>query len=452
MKIVHVPHSYFPDLPFGGVEVYVRSLACTLLQRNIESLICAPGASCADYLHDGMRVRRFTGHARATLDDWYGDGDPVAAAAFGRILEIEKPDVVHLHGLTAAVSLRLAACVKALGLPLVFTYHAALTSCLTGGLVRWGRSTCDGEMETKRCAGCSLHNLGMPRPAASMIGRVPPRFGRFVRGLNVRSRISTALQMSELVERRLSVVRRFLGLADAIVAPSEWVGPVLRANGIDPARIRTCRHAVATPLPRVRRLPGSSPDRALRIAIVARLHPCKGLHVLVEALSLARDLDVSLDVFAGSQPDESAYAKRMSSRIQADPRIHLRPPIENDDVVDTLAGYDVLAVPSQWMETGPLTVLEGFAAGIPVLGSDLGGVSERVAHGVDGLLVPPRDARAWAGALRRLSQEAGLLQRLTRGVRPPPPTESLAAAMDSLYRELAPRAPYPRRIEHAYVA
>ena len=58
-----------------------------------------------------------------------------------------------------------------------------------------------------------------------------------------------------------------------------------------------------------------------------------------------------------------------------------------------LSRIDVLAVPSQWLETGPLVVLEAFAAGTPVIGSDLGGIRELVSDGRDGLLVPHDDVR-----------------------------------------------------------
>ncbi len=60
-------------------------------------------------------------------------------------------------------------------------------------------------------------------------------------------------------------------------------------------------------------------------------------------------------------------------------------------MVDTLASYDATVVPSQWLETGPLIVLESFAAGTPVIGSNLGGVAELVSHDRDGWLVPHAD-------------------------------------------------------------
>ncbi len=71
--------------------------------------------------------------------------------------------------------------------------------------------------------------------------------------------------------------------------------------------------------------------------------------------------------------------------------------------------YDVLAVPSQWLETGPLVVMEAFAAGVPVLGSNLGGIGELVTSGVDGLLVEPASIVAWRTALEALCRDRELL-------------------------------------------
>jgi glycosyltransferase involved in cell wall biosynthesis len=111
--------------------------------------------------------------------------------------------------------------------------------------------------------------------------------------------------------------------------------------------------------------------------------------------------------------------------------------VPHADVVDMLAGYDAVAVPSQLMETGPLVVLEAFAAGIPVIGSRLGGIAATVRPGVDGYLVEPFDAPdAWARVLTDFARNPGALRRLKAGVRPPRATAAVADDMVSLYRRI----------------
>jgi len=59
----------------------------------------------------------------------------------------------------------------------------------------------------------------------------------------------------------------------------------------------------------------------------------------------------------------------------------------------------VLAVPSRWYENQPMIVLESFGCGVPVVGTELGGLPELIDPGVDGALVPENDPAALAAAL-----------------------------------------------------
>ena len=43
-------------------------------------------------------------------------------------------------------------------------------------------------------------------------------------------------------------------------------------------------------------------------------------------------------------------------------------------------------IPSEWYENGPISLLESFASGKPVIGSDVGGIPEHISHGIDGLI------------------------------------------------------------------
>jgi glycosyltransferase involved in cell wall biosynthesis len=112
--------------------------------------------------------------------------------------------------------------------------------------------------------------------------------------------------------------------------------------------------------------------------------------------------------------------------------------VPSSAVIATLQGASALVVPSAWFETGPLVVLEAFAAGIPVVGSGFGGIAEWVTDGVDGLLVPDLKAESWAKALTRLVNEPGLLDRLTAGVKPPRSMRAVAEEVLAVYQELLP--------------
>src|SRR5262245_18469427 len=122
-----------------------------------------------------------------------------------------------------------------------------------------------------------------------------------------------------------------------------------------------------------------------------------------------------------------------------DRRISLHPPIPHESVIPTIARYDLVAIPSQWMETGPLVALEAFAAGVPVVGSALGGLADKIQDGVNGLLVRPYDSvHAWTAALDRCRRDRELVARLVRGISRPKSMDDVAVEMASVYSTLAP--------------
>jgi glycosyltransferase involved in cell wall biosynthesis len=127
------------------------------------------------------------------------------------------------------------------------------------------------------------------------------------------------------------------------------------------------------------------------------------------------------------------YQANLVRRAADDSRISFLPALPQEEVVDRLAEYDALAVPSQWMETGPLVVYDAFAAGIPVIGADRGGIAELVEHERDGLLVDASSVAAWAAALHRLARDRELLERLRAGIRPPRTMAAVAREMRKLY-------------------
>jgi glycosyltransferase involved in cell wall biosynthesis len=91
------------------------------------------------------------------------------------------------------------------------------------------------------------------------------------------------------------------------------------------------------------------------------------------------------------------------------------------------------------LETGPLVALEAFAAGVPVLGANLGGIAELVRDGVDGILVAPDDPVAWATTIRQLADNRQVIGVLRTGIAPPRTMDGPADDMAKLYAVILPR-------------
>lgn len=150
--------------------------------------------------------------------------------------------------------------------------------------------------------------------------------------------------------------------------------------------------------------------RPRRIAWVNRLDPQKGFRVMVEAFGrIARELpDVEL-VVAGDGVDRGAIAA-LDAAIA--PRVRMLGTVPHDRLPAHLWGADVLASPAIGQESFGIVLVEGMAAGLPVIATDIPGYREVVRDGVEGLLVPPADPGALADALRRVLTDSPLAGRL----------------------------------------
>jgi glycosyltransferase involved in cell wall biosynthesis len=439
VKILHIPYGYFPDPP-GGTEIYVASLARELAARGADCVIAAPATEreASSSVVDGIRVHRVPVTAgERSLASLYGEGDESFRNAMLALVAAEAPDVVHLHAYTTAISGTLAQSLRAAGYPIVATYHTPTVTCQRGTLLRFGRVVCDGRMIAGRCAACVVQSHGMPRPIADVVGHLPTLVGRTIQRAGLRGGGWTALQMSELMRIRHEDTRRFLGAAHVIVAPAPWVRALLIANGVDPAKIALSLHGLAVeqapPLTQRELTPA---DRPLRMVMLGRVDPTKGIDLLLRAMALEPTLQVELDVY-GSVQREDAYVAAVRDRVARDRRVRLLSAVRPEDVVQTVAAYDVMLVPSQVVETGPLVVLDAHAAGVPVIGSSLGGIADRVRDDVDGQLVAHGSVAGWAAALRRVAGDRSILDRWRRSIPALRTMKDVADEMFGIYQKLA---------------
>lgn len=432
MKVLNVTFSYAPD-PIGGTEVYVADVCRELEAGGVKTVIAAPGDDAASYLLDGLHVQRFPFQSKPdSLDAMYGRGDVLAADAFEAVLDAEQPDIVHQHALTPACSGELVARAQARNLPVVFTYHTPTVSCQRGTMVRWGSEVCDGRLDVRQCTACTLHGLGLSRTVSRMVASAPEAVGDAIASAGLSGGGWTALRMSGLMKHRHDEIRRVLTSVDRVVVLAAWVGDLLRGNGLPEHRLVRAPHGVA----RVARAPRTAWDaKYVRVAHLGRLDANKGTRLLIEALLTIPDARVTLDIFGITQTDaDRQELENIRALTAGDGRIRFLPPLDHAAITTHLAGFDAVAVPSQLLETGPLVVLEAFAAGVPVIGSALGGIAEHIKHGIDGWLVEPyHSVDAWRSVLRQCADEPQFLQALREGIAPPRSIAEAAADMHDLY-------------------
>lgn len=431
MKVLHLAFTYYPDPP-GGTEVYVEGLVRQLADLGITSVVAAPSERNEDECYEsrGHRVYRYPAPAVKDLRAIFGEGSPEATASVARIIATEAPDIVHMHALTHGVPALIAGHVRTVGVAVVYTYHTPTATCQRGTLMRYGVTPCDGRVLVTRCSAClaQQHGAGATSWAFAL---VPPPVGRVLKRLGLRGKPWNALRLTELMTVRKQAVAELFTNATTVVAVSEWVRELLLRNKLPSEKIVLSRQGTEAEVQP--REGGVRPPGPLRMVMLGRMDPVKGLGLLLDALALVPDLGCELDVYAVTQKVPGAAEREMRERVARDPRVRIRPPFPSTEAAQVIGKYDVLLVPSQWMETGPLVVLEAFAAGVPVVGSRLGGVTERVRHGVDGLLVDHHDPAAWAAVFSELAARPERLAQLAQGIASPKRMREVALEMQAVY-------------------
>ncbi|PWU47552.1 glycosyl transferase [Micromonospora globispora] len=142
-----------------------------------------------------------------------------------------------------------------------------------------------------------------------------------------------------------------------------------------------------------------------RIITVGRMVERKGFLEVVRAMPAVPDAEC---VVVGGPPADllpaDSFARRLTALAEscgvAD-RVRLVGGVPREEMGSWYRSADVL-VAAPWYEPFGLTPLEGMACGVPVIGTNVGGIADTVVDGLTGDLVPPRDPRALGTAIRRL--------------------------------------------------
>lgn len=140
------------------------------------------------------------------------------------------------------------------------------------------------------------------------------------------------------------------------------------------------------------------------VLVPARLDPLKGHEFLLEAARLLENVHV---VLAGDGPERSRL-EQLAEKLGVSARVTFLG--FRSDIPQLLACADVVVLPSL-AEGLPLAALEAMSAGRPLVATAIGGTDEAVTDGVTGLLVPPRDGNALAGAVERVLADPEEAQR-----------------------------------------
>lgn len=389
----------------GGAQSVAIQSAAALAERGVDITYLHAIDAPVDPRLGGARIRA---ESLGLSDVWdvsalRGAADGIwnrrAASRLRSALSRLPPGdtVLHLHQWTRSFSPSIFPMLLGSGHPLVITLHDYFLVCPNGVYYRFDR----GEP-------CTLRPLSL----ACITAPCDPR-----------SMAHKAVRVLRSAATRAGIGGRAFDVVHVSDRGRETVAPFLPAG--------LGQHRIDNPVEIGRREP-SRPGKGSKIAYIGRLTREKGAHVVAEA---ARAAGLP-SLFVGDGPAES--------EIRA-----INPGAEllgwrSRDEVDRLLRSEVRAVaaPSLWFETGPLTIYEALAAGVPVVASRRSGAAEKVSDGETGFVVEPT-AQALAGAFRSLS-DPHVADRMGRAAydrywQAPLSVEAHTDALMTLYAEMRHR-------------
>jgi glycosyltransferase involved in cell wall biosynthesis len=180
---------------------------------------------------------------------------------------------------------------------------------------------------------------------------------------------------------------------------------LIEKDGVSPDLVSLIPNAVIPASDDPPDLSGALPDGWLEgplVGVVARLQPEKGVADFLTAAARVSKLSPRVRFIVVGDGPLREELLALARRIGVEDRVRFLG--YRTDARALVGLMDVLVVPSL-TEGSPLIVLEAMAAGVPVVASAVGGIPDQVRHGEEGLLVPPGDQEALAGALGELLRD-----------------------------------------------
>ena len=234
-------------------------------------------------------------------------------------------------------------------------------------------------------------------------------------------------------------LQRFLGLVDHFIAPSQFLADRYIAWGLPAERFSVIENG--QPVQDIEPAP-MPPPNPLVVGFFGQLSTLKGVGLLLDAAEELRRrpprrgrLRIEIWGDASNQPPE--LRAEVERRLQETRTVvGFNGPYEHGEVIRLMQRCHAVLVPSIWWENSPMVIQEALSAGRPVICSDIGGMAEKVRHGVDGFQFRARSAASLAELLRGLASEPERVVALQDTLSRPPSLQDTAVMIRALYAGL----------------
>jgi glycosyltransferase involved in cell wall biosynthesis len=278
--------------------------------------------------------------------------NPIVEDKFKKIAAIERPELIHAHNLSGLSFAPIAYAKKSLKVPVIMTLHDFWLVCPKNTLLTNEGVLC-AHGGISGCDGCNLY-------FASPLSRI---------SMNVRNKI----------------VSEFSKYINIYISPSKRLKDIISQKGYD-LDIRCIKNGLdLESYMSIKR--DEQPKGKIKILMLGRISYHKGIYIMLDALErLVKSGCTNVElILVGSIEDRYKLTNSINGKKLRN-YVRVLGNVSEGNKIDIFKEADIFVLPSLWYENQPLSIIEAMASGLPVIGSNVGGIPEMICDGETGCL------------------------------------------------------------------
>jgi glycosyltransferase involved in cell wall biosynthesis len=404
IKILYLVHQFYPYY-FSGTEKFVYHMATCMqkqghqvkvvtfaFKENLGNSKKEGNLLTERYMYNGIPVISF-GYEKIRADVHYQVDNQEMKRFTEKLLSEEKPDVIHAGHLMRVFDILKSAKMKSI--PYIVTLTDFWALCFRGILVDSNLDLCTGPKETEKCVRRCPH---LPQ---------------------------------EIIDFRLKETRELLKGAKAVCSPTNFLANIYM-NAIPALNIKVIELGlkIGKVINNQKRMEKGDP---VTFMFGGTWLPHKGLSVLLKAFGKVKSDKAVLNIY-GAGPD-AAYNDLVINSAKKDKRIQIKGVFCEEDLPMIFRESDCSVVPSIWWENSPYMMKEALAYNVPVIATNVNGLTEYVKDGFNGFTFRLGDSWHLREVMERIVNDPQLLNMMKGNLAKyiMPTVEEEAYAYEKLY-------------------
>jgi len=372
MKILKVIHGFPPDY-MAGSEIYSYHLVKELQKQGEEVSVFSraenqfhPNYKIYRENFDGIDILRVNKPKR---DYKYSDKffDLEMDQIFRDEVKKIQPDIIHFGHLSHLSTNLIEIAKNEFHIPVVYTIHDFWLFCVKGQMINQDGNICE-KPSIENCQKCSPY-----------------------------------IPSESEVKHSFKQINKIVDLIDIFVSPSHTLKNFFISQGVPKEKIVFSKYGFAKDKINFNKKVFTK-EQKLKFGFMGRVIPVKGISTLIEAFNNMPNENISIYGNIGNE-----------KRFLEDANIQFMGGYTNSEIGVILQNFDVLIVPSIWLENSPLVIQEAFLSGTPVITSNIGGMAELVKDKKTGFTFEVDNSKDLEKLIYKISNNPEILNSLESG-------------------------------------